>query len=175
MNVNTTKNKWCEYKWLQQTIQSRANPSSSSNLRPSRGRNLGITTQDHHHGFFVVLDCQVQAQEITREVILCKYSRQSKTELHDATAQKKVNQIVSFLWLSCWIAATLQLPEIVSQAAASQFHPQCHSNICHCCSLRWIQRQRTIRHPVEHKTWWNNCWWEKLFTAIPFLVLGAGW
>ena len=28
-----------------------------------------------------------------------------------------------------------------SQTAAAQVHPQCHSNICDCCSLRWIQRQ----------------------------------
>ena len=28
-----------------------------------------------------------------------------------------------------------------SQSAAAQVHPQCHSNICDCCSLRWIQRQ----------------------------------
>ena len=31
--------------------------------------------------------------------------------------------------------------QIFSQSAAAQVHPQCHSNICDCCSLRWIQRQ----------------------------------
>ena len=40
-------------------------------------RSLGVHSHDHHHGHFVGLTCQVQAQEITQEVILCKYSRQA--------------------------------------------------------------------------------------------------
>ena len=38
---------------------------------------LSNTTTDrlHHHGSFLVQYCQGQAQEITVEVILCKYSR----------------------------------------------------------------------------------------------------
>ena len=46
-----------------------------------------------------------------------------------------------------------------SQAAVAQVHPQCHSNICDCCSLRWIQRRRQLG---EHTTLGHRAgqdWW----------------
>ena len=50
-----------------------------ANIHPARGKCQGTfhTTvdDDHHHGSFVGQYCQGQAQEITVEVILCKYSR----------------------------------------------------------------------------------------------------
>ena len=46
---------------------------------PSQGTFHTTADDDHPHGSFVGQYCQGQAQEITVEVILCKYSRQCET------------------------------------------------------------------------------------------------
>ena len=50
------------------------------NIHPACGQSQGTfhatADDDHPHGSFVGQYCQGQAQEITVEVILCKYSRQ---------------------------------------------------------------------------------------------------
>ena len=41
---------------------------------------MSCSTTCHHHGHWLGLYCQMKAQEITLEVILCKYSRHCGTE-----------------------------------------------------------------------------------------------
>ena len=48
----------------------------------------------HHHGSFVGQYCQGQAQEITVEVILCKYSRQMEGGARLARARALGNGVV---------------------------------------------------------------------------------
>ena len=48
----------------------------------------------HHHGSFVGQYCQGQAQEITVEVILCKYSRQIDESARRSRLRELVNGVV---------------------------------------------------------------------------------
>ena len=52
------------------------------------------TDIDHHHGSFVGQYCQGQAQEITVEVILCKYSRQLEGDARLARARELGSGVV---------------------------------------------------------------------------------
>ena len=52
------------------------------------------TDTDHHHGSFVGQYCQGQAQEITVEVILCKYSRQLEGDARLARARELGSGVV---------------------------------------------------------------------------------
>ena len=52
------------------------------------------TDIDYHHGSFVGQYCQGQAQEITVEVILCKYSRQVEGGASGALSRAIVNGVV---------------------------------------------------------------------------------
>ena len=64
---------------LKSTIQSASlllNGWSSSLQAGARGTLPNARRLQHHHGCVVGLDCYMQAQEITVEVILCEYSRQ---------------------------------------------------------------------------------------------------
>jgi hypothetical protein len=54
------------------------------------------TDNDHHHGSFVGQYCQGQAQEITVEVILCKYSRQKVSYAQLREQNKRWNGAVCF-------------------------------------------------------------------------------
>ena len=64
--------------WLGNAIQTGGTPTAHQICSACCRRSLGVHPHDHHHGHFVGLTCQVQAQEITQEVILCKYSRQAR-------------------------------------------------------------------------------------------------
>ena len=62
------------------TIRTTTVNQHSSNQPLSRSTLLLWQSLYRHHGHFVDLECQEQAQEITVEAILCKYSRHTDLE-----------------------------------------------------------------------------------------------
>ena len=57
------------------------------------------------------------------------------------------------------IISTLQRATSLSQAAAMKIHPQCHSHICNCCSLWWIQRRTQLCTCCIWFLFWRDCQW----------------
>ena len=75
------------------------------------------TTADnnHTHGSFVGQDCPMQAQQITVEVILCKYSRQNPCRPSSFVTPKVRTPLVSFT--PAWPDTSVSF-FVVSQTAA---------------------------------------------------------
>ena len=80
---------------------------------------------------------------------------------------------------------TLQIAVHVQPVGCWSIHPQCYSNICECCSLRWIQRRwrRSCRWVSWQALLW--CWWvswiifklisaRRLCDAGEFLIFSIG-
>ena len=91
----------------------------------------------HHHDSFVDLFCQRQAQEITVEVILCKYSRQGcrAAEVRERSRPKRGRHLEE----TSGAIAVLTLPGVLRNlfgAADDLVHQPCCADVC--CPLKKI-------------------------------------